>query len=165
MASTHVDSHLPSHHALVDVVANDSLSHECPVGHTAHIVDDSHLQGVAAELTVFQHVVFSKWSKSFMFGFSILSGLHLCIHHLHLTPRFPHFHSYSWHQHPLRRFQRRAVFSLTSRVRGERCSGCNSEMALFAALHFLSHAAFGIPDSRVATGCSFYNSDCNAGLI
>ena len=37
MASTHVDSHLPSHHALVDVVANASLTHTCPDGYTAHI--------------------------------------------------------------------------------------------------------------------------------
>ena len=62
MASTHVDSHWPSHHALVDVVANDSLSHESPGGYTAHIVEDSHLQGATAELTVCWHVVVgSKW--------------------------------------------------------------------------------------------------------
>ena len=43
-ASTHFDSHLPSHPALVGVAANDSLSHECPDEHTAHIDDDTHLQ-------------------------------------------------------------------------------------------------------------------------
>ena len=56
-------------HALVDGVANDSLSHECPDGYTAHIVDDRHLQSATAELTVSRHVVVSKWSKSFLFGF------------------------------------------------------------------------------------------------
>ena len=42
MASTHFDPHLPSHHTLLDVVAKDSLTRECPDGYTVHIVDDSH---------------------------------------------------------------------------------------------------------------------------
>ena len=37
----------------------------------------------------------SKWSKSFLFRFSILSGLHLCFHHHHLMPRFP-LSRWSW---------------------------------------------------------------------
>ena len=69
MASTHFDSHLPPHRALVDVAANDSLSHECPNECTDHIVDDSRVQGVTAELTVSRHVVVSEWSKSFLSGF------------------------------------------------------------------------------------------------
>ena len=92
------------HYALVDVVVNDSLSHECSDGYTAHIVDDNRLQGVTAELTVSRHVVRSKWSKPFLFGFFDSVGF--------LMPRFP-----SCHQHPLRNFQRRAVFSYLSRAR------------------------------------------------
>ena len=52
MASTPFDTHSPSNHALADVVATDSLTHECPDGCTVHIVDDNHLQGATAELTV-----------------------------------------------------------------------------------------------------------------
>ena len=61
MVSTHFDSQLPSRHAPVDVAANGALSHECPDEHSAHTVNDSHLPGVPAELTVSPHVVVSKW--------------------------------------------------------------------------------------------------------
>ena len=69
MASTHFDIHLPSHHTLVDVAADDSFSHDCPDEHAARIVDGSLLHGVTAELTVSRHVVVSKLSQFPCFGF------------------------------------------------------------------------------------------------
>ena len=78
MASTYFDLHGPSHHELVHVVASDLLNQECPDGYTAHIVDDSHLQGATGELTVSRHVVVSKvvvvWVVASLRSSSVLSS-------------------------------------------------------------------------------------------
>ena len=39
---------------------------------------------------------------------------------------------------------------------------CSNDMALFAALHTVSRSAFETRNPRVATRCSFLNTDCNA---
>ena len=141
VASTHFDTHLASHRALVDAAAKDSLSHECSNVYTAHVIDDGHLQSVTTELTVSQHVVASKWSKSFLSGFSILSGLHVCLHPLHLMPRCPHFHFGTCHQDPLR--SSTTCYPLIPIACGMNVAAtsdvllpsCNSDMALCAVLH------------------------------
>ena len=52
---------------------------------------ESHLQCATAELTVSRHVVVSKWSQSLWSGWSILSGLHLCVRRRPQVLRFQIF--------------------------------------------------------------------------
>ena len=161
----------PSHRAIVDVAANDSLSHESPNEYTAHTVDDSHLQSVTARLTDCVSTCGGVVVKVVFPEFGILSGLHLCFHHLHQMPRSPHFHVLHLSSASIAEISEKCcpLLPVACQVNVSATSdvprpGCNSEMALFAAQHSLSHSAFQTPDPRVRTCCSFFNSDCNAGL-
>ena len=122
MASTHSDSHSPSHRALVDVAANDSFSHESPNEHTAHIIDDGYLEGVTAELTVSRHVVVCKWSKSFLSGFSILFGSYSVLSSFSLDAWFSLFFMSAFVIRTHCKDFKDVLFSPTSRMQGERCS-------------------------------------------
>ena len=130
MASTHSDSHSPSHRALVDVAANDSFSHESPNEHTAHIIDDGYLEGVTAELTVFRHVVVSKWSKVvhvrvfdsvrvFICAFIIFTSCF--VFQIVMSELVIRIHCKDFKD---------VLFSPTSRMQGERCSHVRDFVAM-----------------------------------
>ena len=96
--NTHFDSYLPSHHALVDDVADHSSTHEWPDGYTAHLVDDSHRSGRVFDPVSSSSVLSSSSTDA---SFSRVS---------HLLSASIHCESFQ-----------NVLSSPTSRVRGERC--------------------------------------------
>ena len=97
-------SHSPSHQA--HVAANDSSSHESPNEYNARTVDDSHLQGSTAELTVSRDMwSFPSGQSPCCLSFRFCQVFICAFVVLDRMPRFQHF----CNCRPLRRFQRRAV--------------------------------------------------------
>ena len=110
-------------------------------------------------------MVVSAWSESLLSGFSILLSLHVCFRHPQPMPRFPQCLQLS--STSTAKISKTCCLLLpvasdvnlaaTSKVL---LPGCSSDMALFAVLHTVSHSVSETPDPRVATCCSFFNSDC-----